>query len=67
MSMIRSLFVPGWSKIIPGLLFCAAFAFIIMNVDHVLSKYHKADVAYRAIPGLEEKLAAATAEGVSMT
>jgi uncharacterized integral membrane protein (TIGR00698 family) len=33
------------------------FAFVIMNVDHLLSKYHKADVASQKIPKLQEKLA----------
>ena len=46
MSMIRSLFVPGWSKVIPGLIFCALFAFVIMNVDNLLSKYHKARIIF---------------------
>ena len=60
---MRSLFVPGWQKIIPGLLFCMVFALIIMNVDHKLGMYHKADVASATIPGLQEKLAAATEAG----
>lgn len=63
MSMIRSLIVPGWTKIIPGLLFCALFALVIMNVDYTLGKYSKANLASAAIPGLEEKLTAATAGG----
>jgi uncharacterized integral membrane protein (TIGR00698 family) len=63
MSMIRSLFVPGWSKVVPGLVFCALFAWIVMNVDHTLGKYHKANAASAALPGLEQKLATVTAEG----
>jgi len=61
--MLRSLFVPGWTKIIPGLIFCAVFAFVVMNIDYTLGKYHKADVASAAIPQLQEKVAAATASG----
>ena len=63
MSMIRSLVVPGWTKIIPGLIFCAVFALVVMNIDYFLGKYHKADVASAAIPGLQEKLAAAELTG----
>ena len=63
MSMIRSLFVPGWSKVIHGLVFCALFAWIVMNVDYTLGKYHKANAASAALPALEQKLATATAEG----
>ena len=48
MSMIRSLVVPGWTKIIPGLIFCAVFALVVMNIDYFLGKYHKADAASAA-------------------
>jgi uncharacterized integral membrane protein (TIGR00698 family) len=61
MSILRSLVVPGWPKYIPGLLLCILFAFVVMNVDHLLGKYSKADKASTAIPGLEEKLGAAMA------
>ncbi len=63
MSILRALVVPGWKKYIPGLLLCVAFAFVVMNVDHVLGKYHKADVASAKIPTLEERLAEATTGG----
>ncbi len=63
MSIIRSLVVEDAGKLIPGLLFCMAFALIVMNVDHYIGKYHKADVASRALSELAEKLAAATAAG----
>ena len=63
MAGLRSLVVPGWTKIIPGLVFCMVFAWIVMNIDHVLGKYHKADVASAAIPALEGMLAEATHSG----
>jgi len=63
MTKLRSLVVPGWTKIIPGLVFCIVFAVIVMNIDHVLGKYHKADVASAAIPAIEERLVEATALG----
>ena len=63
MSAIRQLFVPGWPKYIPGLLCCMLFAFAVMNVDHLLGKYAKADAASTALPGLAEKLAATRASG----
>jgi len=55
--------VPGWTRIIPGLLLCVVFAFVVMNIDHMLSKYHKADVASTRIPDLKRRLALATAAG----
>jgi uncharacterized integral membrane protein (TIGR00698 family) len=61
--MTRSLFAPGWTKIIPGLIFCALFAWIVMNIDHTLSTYQRADAASQAIPKLHERLDAASAEG----
>ena len=63
MAALRSLVVPGWTRIIPGLVFCIVFAWIVMNIDHVLGKYHKADVASAAIPALQVRLAEATATG----
>lgn len=63
MAKLRSLVVPGWTRIIPGLIFCVVFAVIVMNIDHVLGKYYKADVAAAAIPALEGTLAEATALG----
>jgi len=46
MSTVRSLIVPGWSKLIPGLLLCMFFALVVMNVDHVLARQHKEGVAF---------------------
>ncbi len=46
-----------WPKYIPGLLLCLFFAFVVMNIHHVLAKYHKADVASVSIPALESKMA----------
>jgi uncharacterized integral membrane protein (TIGR00698 family) len=63
MSVLRELIVPGWQRYIPGFLFCVLFAFVVMNVDHLLGKFAKADDASSAIPGLEEKLAKAKASG----
>lgn len=60
MSIFRSLVVVGWPKYIPGLLLCMVFAFVVMNVDHYLGKYHKADAASQKIPKLEAKLAKLT-------
>ncbi len=56
MSPIKAMFVPGWPKYIPGLLLCVVFAFCVMNIHHLLSRYHKADAASIAIPKLEKKL-----------
>ena len=36
MSKLRSMVVPDWPKYVPGLLACAVFAWLIMNVDHLL-------------------------------
>lgn len=63
MSIVTSLVVPGWPKYIPGLLFCAAFAVIVMNADHFVGTCHKADVASAAIPKLEAKLDSAISAG----
>jgi len=57
--------VPDWRKYIPGFLLCVAFAFVVMNIDHVLGKYHKADVASAKIPKLEKSLKEAQAQGDS--
>jgi uncharacterized integral membrane protein (TIGR00698 family) len=56
MSRRRYLFVSGWRRYVPGFLFCLAFAFVGMNVDRLISNYHKADLASLAIPGLEQNL-----------
>jgi uncharacterized integral membrane protein (TIGR00698 family) len=63
MSIVQSLVVPGWTRIIPGLLACVVFAFMVMNVDHMLGEYHQANVAAEEIPGLDKKIAAAKLEG----
>ncbi len=63
MNLLRSLIAPGWPKLIPGLLACAFFAFVVMNVDHVLSKYSKADGAAVKIEKLEAELAELRQQG----
>ncbi len=63
MTFVRALFVPGWSKIIPGLLFCVVFALVVMNLDHYMAKCHKADVASTDIPKIEAQLTAARSAG----
>jgi uncharacterized integral membrane protein (TIGR00698 family) len=63
MSIIRSMVAPDWRKYIPGFLLCVAFAFVVMNIDHVLGKYYKADVASAKIPKLEKSLKEAQAQG----
>ena len=65
MSTLRSLVVPGWPQFIPGLILCVLFALVVMNVDHMLGKYHNADAASASIPGIVERLAKATAAGDS--
>ena len=63
MSLLRSMIVPGWPKFIPGLLACMVFAFVIMNVDHALKKYHKADLAAEKLVKVDRQLAAMAAKG----
>ena len=36
MFKLRSLIAPDWPSYVPGLLLCLAFAFVAMNVDHLL-------------------------------
>jgi len=55
---LKTLFVPGWGKYVPGFLFCLLFAFVGMNADRLFGSYHKANVASQAIPALEQKLQA---------
>ena len=59
MSIARNMVVPGWPRFIPGLLLCIVFAFVVMNIDHFLSTYHKADVASETVPKLEASLSRA--------
>ena len=61
MSLLRSLITPGWPKYIPGLLACVVFAFLVMNVDHTLKKYHKADQASQKLVEVDKQLAAMAA------
>jgi len=44
--MIKHLFVPNWTRFVPGFLFCLGFAFVGMNLDRLLSNYHNANVAW---------------------
>lgn len=53
MSIFRSLIVPDWPKYVPGLLVCVFFAFVVMNVDHVLGIYHKANLAAEKLSELD--------------
>ena len=39
---VKSLVVPGWSRCVPGFLFCLAFAFVGMNLDRMFRAYHNA-------------------------
>jgi uncharacterized integral membrane protein (TIGR00698 family) len=64
MSWIRSLVVPDWPKFVPGLALCIAFAFVVMNVDHLLGEYSKAHNASVKLPKLEQQLATLSDEGV---
>ena len=65
MSIIRSMVADDWQKYIPGLLLCMFFAFVVMNIHHVLSKYHKANVASIEIPKIEEKIAELSASNAA--
>ena len=56
MSRLRHLFVPHWTRFIPGFLFCLVFAFLGMNLDHLVGNYHKANVASIKLPVLEQQL-----------
>ncbi len=56
MKQLKHLFVPNWITFLPGLLFCLAFAFVGMNLDHLVGRYHKANVASVEIPALELQL-----------
>ena len=55
--------VPDWPKYIPGILLCILFAFVVMNIDHALEKYHKADAASEKLPKLEKELNELTSSG----
>jgi len=59
----RDLFVVHWTRFIPGFLFCLVFAFLGMNLDHLVGKYHKANVASMQLPALEQRLGELSASG----
>lgn len=63
MSALRSLIVPGWTKFIPGLVLCIVFAVLTMNVDHLLGRYQKADLASKSLPALSAQYAELEAVG----
>jgi uncharacterized integral membrane protein (TIGR00698 family) len=63
MTKLPSLIARDWPKYVPGLLFCFAFAWLAMNVDHVLGKYQKADAASQKIVQLQEVHTAANVTG----
>ncbi len=52
-----------WRKFIPGLLLCVFFAFIVMNIHHVLAKYHNANEASVEIPRVQAKIEELTSAG----
>ena len=60
----RYLFVSGWGRTVPGLLFCVLFAFVGMNLDRLIGNYHKANVASRSILALEQQFEEMTSLGV---
>ncbi len=57
------LFVAHWTRFIPGFLFCLVFAFLGMNLDHLVGNYHKANVASMQLPALEQRLEELSASG----
>jgi len=63
MKRLKHLFVRNWIRIVPGFLFCLVFAFLGMNLDHVVGQYHKANVASISIPALELQLQEMTESG----
>lgn len=63
MSVLRSLIVPGWTKFIPGMVLCIVFAVLTMNVDHLLGRYQKADLASNSLPALTAQHAELEAAG----
>jgi len=52
----KYLFVSGWSRCVPGFLFCLVFAFTGMNLERFIYNYHQANEASLAIPALELEL-----------
>jgi len=60
---LRHLFVLDWIRFIPGFLFCLVFAFLGMNLDHLVGKYHKANVASAKLPELTLQLQEMTESG----
>ncbi|GEM_PF-737977 len=65
MSFINSMITPDWKKFIPGLILCALFAFVVMNIHHLLATYQKADVASVKIPKIEQRIAELQKQGAS--
>jgi uncharacterized integral membrane protein (TIGR00698 family) len=56
MKKLKHLFVPNWTRFLPGFLFCVVFAFLGMNLDRLIGNYHKANDASLKIPALEQQL-----------
>ena len=52
----KYLFVSGWSRCVPGFVFCLVFAFTGMNLERFIYNYHQANEASLAIPALELEL-----------
>ncbi len=63
MSFVGSMITSDWKKFIPGLLLCAVFAFVVMNIHHLLATYHKADAASVKIPVIKQKIASLEKQG----
>lgn len=58
MRKTRHLIVRNWLRFVPGFLFCLLFAFLGMNLDHLIGGYHKANVASAKLPALESRFQA---------
>ena len=46
MQQLKHLFVPDWTRFVPGFLFCLVFAFLGMNLDHLVGQYHTVGIAW---------------------
>ena len=46
MQQLKHLFVPDWTRFVPGFLFCLVFAFLGMNLDHLIGQYHTVGIAW---------------------
>jgi uncharacterized integral membrane protein (TIGR00698 family) len=46
MKQLKHLFSPNWIEFVPGFLFCMLFAFLGMNLDHLVGQYHAAGIGW---------------------